>query len=475
MNLPSKSFSRLHRWHERLALLTLLSFGLIAGIIFWRSLELLSILSVVQRAERLMVIAEIAHELFNEIQGAEMAGSRTLEPSLALKAARLALFNERMQRGLKDAPPQLRHLKEVYLEGTPSLHDQIREFSMVVQNDGNQEDRLIISRRAAALSSRISDFQHGISQVIRVSTDSARKILLVTSLGVFVLLTVISLFGILPLVRRSKKEAVQLEAAKKAAQASKDEAVRANLSKTRFLANITHDLRSPLSVILGYVSVLKENTVDKETHDRYLDSIGRNTQHLLSFVNELLEISHNSLAPIKLNNEPYSIKEVLIKLQKDYSFLAEKRHCWLTLHGTEALPDETLGDRQKVQRILENLLGNAIKFCEGKQIDIQAQMSGKQIFVDVIDGGPGIPLGRQPIIFEPFASFNTAGGETEPGTGLGLAIGREHARAMGGDLELLRSEMGTGSTFRLTLVPSFGEIGAAESGIQQEEVALGNA
>jgi GAF domain-containing protein len=225
----------------------------------------------------------------------------------------------------------------------------------------------------------------------------------------------------------------------------------ASRHKSEFLANMSHELRTPLNAIIGFSEVLTERMFGElnEKQDEYLKDIHASGQHLLSLINDILDLSKIEAGRMELERSafdlPNAIENALILVRER----ASRRG--ISLGNTI---DERLGvldgDERKVKQVLLNLLSNALKFTpEGGRIDVSARLDDHVAEVSVADTGIGIAPADQDAVFEEFRQVGTAEKKAE-GTGLGLALSRKFIELHGGKI-WVESQLGTGSTFRFTL------------------------
>jgi signal transduction histidine kinase len=223
---------------------------------------------------------------------------------------------------------------------------------------------------------------------------------------------------------------------------------RASEAKSRFLANVSHELRTPMTAILGFTDALLAG-VDGPLNDEQKDSLGwvqRGGQDLLGLINEILDLSKIEAGKLTIDAEPFDPREVVEAVVAQHRSLAAQKGLRLAWRD-EATPVAVVLDRQRVRQILVNLIGNATKFTDTGEVEVEAgRAADGGLRVAVRDTGPGISPEQQEVIFE---EFHQAQG-TAPGTGLGLSISRLLARAMGGDITL-ESEVGRGSVFTVVL------------------------
>jgi signal transduction histidine kinase/uncharacterized protein YigA (DUF484 family) len=235
------------------------------------------------------------------------------------------------------------------------------------------------------------------------------------------------------------------------AREARGQAEAANQAKSEFLANMSHELRTPLNAIIGFSEVLSERMFG-EINDKqaeYLSDILESGRHLLSLINDILDLSKIEAGRMELEPSdfdlPRAIENTLILVRER----AQRRGIALG-HTVDERLGMIHGDERKVRQVLLNLLSNALKFTpEGGRIDVQAALRDGVAEVSVTDTGVGISPGDQEAIFEEFRQVGTAANKVE-GTGLGLAISRKFVELHGGTI-WVTSQLGKGSTFIFTL------------------------
>ncbi|HUF12475.1 MAG TPA: HAMP domain-containing sensor histidine kinase [Longimicrobiales bacterium] len=264
------------------------------------------------------------------------------------------------------------------------------------------------------------------------------------------LLALISAGLVAWLVSRVRRLAA--EAARQRAQG-----LRAARTRDQLIRGVSHDLKNPLGVIQGYAELLQMGLKGpvSEEQQQTLQRIRVTVSAALATVSELVDMSSAQAGLLRVEREPVSIGPLLRELFADYQSVAETAGLSLQL---EALPDlpRVYADRRRVRQILENLLGNAVKYTgRGGLITISAEQRERPaervqswLAMHVEDTGPGIPADRLESVFEEFVRLENAAGTS--GSGVGLAMARSLAGAMGGDVSVL-SEVGVGSVFTLWL------------------------
>ena len=252
---------------------------------------------------------------------------------------------------------------------------------------------------------------------------------------------------------RGQKDLLETEVALRTSELvqARDTALEANRHKSEFLANITHELRTPLQSILGYTEVVKEVLEDEGIFncEKDVDKITHNADHLLSLINSILDISKMEAGKMEVSSQDVNIKSLLNRAVDTVMPLIEKNNNALKIITNEA-DGEFLVDEKKLFQILLNLLSNAAKFTHEGTITLSAIISHQQLLIEVSDTGIGIEQAQQDIIFEPFRQID--GSETRQflGTGLGLSITMHFTQLLGGKIKL-DSEAGKGSCFSVSI------------------------
>lgn len=230
------------------------------------------------------------------------------------------------------------------------------------------------------------------------------------------------------------------------------EAEKSNIAKAEFLRRMSHEFRTPLNAVLGYVELIDMGlhgaVTDLQRAD--LDRIRQSNRHLITLINEILDYARISSGAARYRSIPVHVGGVIDTVVGMLTSLADQKQivCEKNLCGEFAIAH---ADPDRVEQIVVNLFSNAIKYSQpGAHIRIECSVSPETVQVSVIDSGPGIPSDNLESIFEPFMQASLANTRVEGGVGLGLAISRDLAVAMHGTLTV-RSELGEGSCFTLTL------------------------
>ncbi len=248
-----------------------------------------------------------------------------------------------------------------------------------------------------------------------------------------------------------KRQEKELKAAKEAAEI-------ANTTKSTFLANMSHELRTPLNAILGFSRMLVSDTATTEGQREKLAVINRSGEHLLSMINDVLDLSKIEAGHVGLKFQKIHLKELFDEIAKMFEIRAADAGLDFQLHADPQLPVWVKTDVKKLRQILINLLDNAVKFTEQGDIRLKAGlMTGEydrengdtMVWFEVKDSGIGISKEKQEKVFNPFVQADRIRTGIK-GTGLGLAITKSFVEMMGGGIRL-SSSPGRGTLFRVEL------------------------
>ncbi|NKI75105.1 two-component sensor histidine kinase BarA [Dickeya sp. CFBP 2040] len=240
---------------------------------------------------------------------------------------------------------------------------------------------------------------------------------------------------------------VELDLAKKRAQ----EAARI---KSEFLANMSHELRTPLNGVIGFTRQTLKTQLTTTQKD-YLQTIERSANNLLNIINDVLDFSKLEAGKLVLENIPFSLHNTLDEVIMLLAHTAHEKGLELTLNIQNDVPEQFVGDPLRLQQIITNLLGNAIKFTEQGNIDIRIEKRKQEnlqvlLEIQIKDTGIGIAEAQQTQLFQAFRQADTSISRQHGGTGLGLVITQRLVREMGGDISF-HSKLNQGTTFWCTL------------------------
>jgi PAS domain S-box-containing protein len=248
----------------------------------------------------------------------------------------------------------------------------------------------------------------------------------------------------------------QLHQLMKKLKAAKEEAERLNNLKSAFLANVSHEIRTPLGAMLGFADLLRDPNISQDEHSNYLNILVRNGEQLSVIINDILDLSKVEAGHLTLeflDVEPKSIVDDVFTL---FEIKAREKNLTLSYDQDPSTPLHITTDPVRVRQVLVNLMSNALKFTPQGSVHMRSygERNGQgrtHMGFEITDTGIGIAAEQQEQIFEMFVQAEDSTTRKFGGTGLGLALSRKLARALGGDVRVIRSEPGTGSTFLFTL------------------------
>jgi signal transduction histidine kinase len=226
----------------------------------------------------------------------------------------------------------------------------------------------------------------------------------------------------------------------------------ASRHKSEFLANMSHELRTPLNAVIGFSEVLLQRMFGElnDKQDEYLKDIYASGQHLLSLINDILDLSKIEAGRMELAPAPFHLPTAL---ENAVTLVKERagRHGIVLQVDVDPRLGEVVGDERKIKQVLLNLLSNAVKFTpEGGRISLKASRTDGAVEIAVTDTGIGIAPEDQAAIFEEFRQVGTDETRKQEGTGLGLTLAKKFIELHGGRI-WVESELGRGSTFTFTL------------------------
>ena len=218
-------------------------------------------------------------------------------------------------------------------------------------------------------------------------------------------------------------------------------------AKEAMLGVVSHEMRTPLAAIIGFAEII---ALRNDMATTFAERIRVNAQRLTYMVNDLLDHAQMQAGTLKMRHDPFAPSSLLLLVKNLLSGLAEQKSLKLITHVNPNLPELILGDSSRLQQILINLVGNAIKFTDYGEIHVSFKMLEVEWQMIVKDTGMGIPAERLPDIFEPFRRGSDYATRQHQGAGLGLSIVKNLVTLMEGKIEA-QSTVGVGSIFTVTL------------------------
>jgi two-component system, sensor histidine kinase and response regulator len=278
------------------------------------------------------------------------------------------------------------------------------------------------------------------------------------------------------LLAQTQQQSIDLKKARDAAEA-------ANRAKSEFLANMSHELRTPLNAVLGFTQIMGRDTCISSENREYVNIINRSGQHLLTLINDVLEMSKIEAGRLKLHSSSFDLYHLLDTLYEMLYLKASGKNLILTFHRPLNLPQYISTDEGKLRQVLLNLLGNAIKFTQIGQVMLRVAVVPKQLeeqenknsaqqpitlHFEVEDTGPGVAPGDLHRLFTPFVQTPT-GQQSAEGTGLGLTISQTFVHLLGGEITV-ESVVGQGSIFRFSIQADVSQAGSLSASYSSRRV-----
>jgi signal transduction histidine kinase len=333
------------------------------------------------------------------------------------------------------------------LWGVAALHPSMRELSKPLRSSGPRVSTLRLAMLATALATApaVLVIQAALGQGIDAVTIAVGAALL----GGLVLLRLASVIEALQALRVTEQAArAEAETAQRLLTEQNERLREADRLKDEFVALISHDLRTPLTSITGYVELALEEDLPDDARG-FLHVVARNSERLLRLVNDLLFVARLQAGDMMLEQEELDLAEIVRDGVKAIEPRATAKE--ITLTSSVAAVPPVRADRGRFLQVLDNLVSNAVKFTpDGGEVHVSLDERDGTVRLEVSDSGMGISAADQRRLFERFFRADNAVAQQVPGTGLGLYICRAIAEAHDGTISV-RSELGSGSTFRLEL------------------------
>lgn len=334
--------------------------------------------------------------------------------SVIISLALLALLAARLAREIHTPLHQIQATLEAFNNGRYSSRTPV---------DGCQELQRI-AREINQLGSQLQASKLEVQQQINQATDDLQETL-----------------------EALEVQNVQLDLARK-------EALQASRVKSEFLANTSHEIRTPINGIIGFTSLLFKTQLNVQQRE-YLRTIANSSQGLLTIINDILDFSRIESGKLTLDHAPLDLRQTIEETLQIVAPSAHEKHLQLVCLINHDMPLHFVGDALRFKQVLSNLVSNAIKFSSRGNIIVRAellQQSGlrAEIKVSVSDSGIGIPEDKQKLIFEAFSQIDAANAREHSGTGLGLAIAKGLVERMEGNIGV-NSQPGEGATFWFTV------------------------
>jgi signal transduction histidine kinase/CheY-like chemotaxis protein len=282
-----------------------------------------------------------------------------------------------------------------------------------------------------------------------MSTDSDQLLRLATFMFEGSLVSV--LFESMHKLKTQSRELMEV------AQDARTAAEEANQAKKDFIANMSHEIRTPLTAILGFTDLVLNSEVEPADKETYAMKMRANASVLSHLIDDILDISSIERGGLKIDKRKVDITGLFQTLDRDLRALAEAKGLTLEIRSKGPIPGDILTDEKKFSQIMTHVVGNAIKFANNGSITVTltSRKRSSKLAILVKDQGIGIAPEQVRKLFQPFTQADSSTTRKFGGSGLGLSLARRLARSLGGDIKLLGSQVGQGSTFLITIDTGF--------------------
>lgn len=250
--------------------------------------------------------------------------------------------------------------------------------------------------------------------------------------------------------QKVRDRTLELEEREQCLAVAKEAAEAANRAKSQFLANVSHDIRTPMNGILGFTELVLDTGLDDDQRESLL-TVKRSADSLMTVINDILDLSKIEAGKMDLDPHEFSLQDLLGDTVTTLAVRAHTKGLELTCDIAPMVPDLVVGDSGRLSQVMLNLISNAVKFTEFGEVIVQAELLGEttqnyELRFSVIDSGIGIPADKRQAVFQPFTQADGSTTRRFGGTGLGLTISARLVEVMGGELKV-ESECGVGSKF----------------------------
>tara|TARA_B110001454_G_scaffold16145_2_gene14608 strand:- start:19867 stop:22383 length:2517 start_codon:yes stop_codon:yes gene_type:complete len=257
---------------------------------------------------------------------------------------------------------------------------------------------------------------------------------------------------------------------------AREQAENANNSKSTFLANMSHEIRTPLNALIGFNELLRSNSLNQYERAEYHNIIQRNGELLLHLIDDILDLSKVEAGHLALETVQISLMDLLSEMKSFKTAKASAKGLKFIMDVAENVPDKFVTDPLRLKQILNNIIGNAIKFTmEGHvKVSVKLNESQQRLIISVSDTGIGIAPEDREKLFQPFSQADASVTRKYGGTGLGLILSKRLAQRLGGDLVLKDTNASEGATFIIEIASNLTANSTVESVVTLPEKSIEN-
>lgn len=230
-------------------------------------------------------------------------------------------------------------------------------------------------------------------------------------------------------------------------------AIAASEAKSAFLANMSHEIRTPLGIILGYIELMKRQEIGSKMQREFLGAMAKNGKELAELIDSILDLSKIEAQKMELKVKAINVRDQVNNIVQGLRIKADEKKLAIAVEVAADVPQTIISDEVRLRQILVNLVGNAIKFTDRGEIHVEVKTSvaATELIIDIRDTGCGLESNQIDRLFKAFSQIDSTSTRRHGGTGLGLMLSKLLAKALGGDVVLLATKPGGGSTFRVSI------------------------
>lgn len=329
------------------------------------------------------------------------------------------------------------------------IEDELYYFSFLPLESSNND--LVCIVPVSVQSSSFIEYQQLARRLVAIT------IFILSVLGILLTNFIAKNAKAMERVKFEEEKRIIQEETMKALEVEKNRANQANLAKSRFLSSISHDIRTPMNAIIGYTNLAKDYFNDQNKLQDYLEKIKISSDHLLSLINDVLDMSRIESGQMKLKEEPFSLLQVIDELKNIFISTVKEKDLSIKIELIDVVHEYIICDKMRISQILINIVSNAIKYTNPKgiiTIKVIEEPSNDDTMASfkfsIKDTGIGMTDEFKKIIFEPFAREDRLSLSRIEGTGLGMSITKKIIDLMNGTIKV-NSTLGVGSEFIVSL------------------------